>query len=162
MIRYRLQCDKAHQFEAWFRNAETFDRQAARRQVLCPECGSTEVTKAIMAPSVITSKGAAQKPRPSPAPEPAQVPQATPSPAPQRMVNAGPRELMQMMRKLRDEVVAKSEYVGPRFAEEARKIHNEETEARGIYGEATEHEVKELAEEGVEIYPLPVLPEDHN
>ena len=162
MIRYSLQCDKVHHFEAWFRNAETFDRQAARRQVLCPECGSTEVTKAIMAPSVITSKGAARKSRPSVAPEPAPVPQATSPPAPQRVANAGQRELMQIMRKLRDEVMAKSEYVGPRFADEARKIHNEETEARGIYGEATEHEVKELAEEGVEIYPMPVLPEDHN
>ena len=86
----------------------------------------------------------------------------TQSAAPQRMVNASQRELMQMMRKLRDEVVAKSEYVGPRFAEEARKIHNDETQARGIYGEATEHEVRELAEDGVEVYPLPVLPEDHN
>jgi hypothetical protein len=162
MIRYRLQCDKAHQFEAWFRNAETFDRQAARHQVLCPECGSVEVTKAIMAPSVITSKSVAHQSRPSPAPEPSPVPQPTPPAAAQRMVNAGQRELMQMMRKLRDEVVAKSEYVGPRFAEEARKIHNEEAEARGIYGEATEHEVKELAEDGVEVYPLPVLPEDHN
>jgi hypothetical protein len=67
-----------------------------------------------------------------------------------------------MMRKLRDEVIAKSEYVGPRFAEEARKIHNEEVEERGIYGEATPSEVKDLAEDGIEIYPIPVLPEDHN
>ena len=160
MIRYSLQCDKAHRFEAWFRTADTFDRQAARRQVVCPQCGSADVTKAIMSPSVITSKGTARKSRP--APEPAQAPQAPPPSTPQRVANAGPRELMQMMRKLRDEVVAKSEYVGPRFAEEARKIHNEETQARGIYGEATEHEVRELAEDGVEVYPLPVLPEDHN
>lgn len=159
MIRYRLQCDKTHQFEAWFRNAETFDRQAGRRQVVCPQCGSTGVAKALMAPSVITAKGAASKPPQVPAP----VAQTSPPPAaPQRMVNASQRELMQMMRKLRDEVVAKSEYVGPRFAEEARKIHNDETQARGIYGEATKHEVRELAEDGVEVYPLPVLPEDHN
>lgn len=159
MIRYRLQCDKAHQFEAWFRNAETFDRQAGRRQVTCPECGSADVTKALMAPNVITSKAAGHKP----ADVPVTVPPASPPPTgPQRMVNASQRELVQMMRKLRDEVVAKSDYVGPRFAEEARKIHNEETEARGIYGEATEAEVKELAEDGVEVYPLPVLPDDHN
>ena len=67
-----------------------------------------------------------------------------------------------MMRQLREEVIAKSEYVGPRFAEEARKIHNEEVEQRGIYGEASPAEVKELADDGVEVYPLPVLPEDHN
>ena len=67
-----------------------------------------------------------------------------------------------MMRQLREEVIAKSEYVGPRFAEEARKIHNEEVEQRGIYGEASPTEVKELVDDGVEVYPLPVLPEDHN
>lgn len=158
MIRYRLQCDKSHQFEAWFANAEAFDRQAARGQIVCADCGSTAVSKAIMAPSVITSRGRTAQKHSAPAP-------ASPPPppeAPQRVANAGQRELMQMLRKLRDEVVAKSEYVGPRFAEEARKIHNEETEPRGIYGEATPSEVKELAEEGVEVYPLPVLPEDHN
>lgn len=159
MIRYRLQCDKDHQFEAWFRNAEAFDRQSARRQVLCPTCGSDQVSKAIMAPSVITSKEPARKPRPAPAPAPAET---QPSSPPQRMVNASQRDLILMMRKLRDEVLSRSEYVGPRFAEEARRIHNEETEARGIYGEATDREVEELAEEGVEVYPLPVLPEDHN
>jgi len=159
MIRYSLQCDRTHQFEAWFRNADAFDRQAARQQVVCPECGSSAVTKAIMAPSVIT-KGEARKAREgSP---PAQTPQTESPSAPQRVANGGQRELMLMMRKLRDELMAKSEYVGPRFADEARKIHNEEAEPRGIHGEATETEVKELAEEGVEVYPLPVLPEDRN
>jgi hypothetical protein len=107
-----------------------------------------------MAPSVVTSKSrAARKTLPAPAPQ---------SDVPQRVANSGQRELLQMMRKLRDEVIAKSEYVGPRFAEEARKIHNEEVEERGIYGEATPAEVKDLAEDGIDIYPLPVLPEDHN
>jgi hypothetical protein len=157
MIRYRLQCDHAHQFETWFGNAATYDRQVRRGQVACPECGSTSVSKALMAPSVITSRAAAKKQRPAP------VEALEPPPSgPQRLANAKQRELFQMMRKLREEVVAKSEYVGPRFAEEARKIHNEETEQRGIYGEATPREVKELAEDGVEVYPLPVLPDDHN
>lgn len=151
MIRYRLQCHAGHEFEAWFRNADAFDRQAKRKLVACPQCESTKVTKALMAPSVVTSKTAAGKASPEP-----------PAAEPQRVANAGQRELMRMMRKLREEVIAKSEYVGPRFAEEARKIHSEETEARGIYGEASQNEIKELVEDGVEIYPLPTLPEDHN
>lgn len=157
MIRYSLQCEREHQFETWFRNAATYDRQVGRGQVACPECGSTKVSKALMAPNVITSRVAAEKQQPAPAETP-----ANPPPGPQRIANLKQRELLQMMRKLRDEVVAKSEYVGPRFAEEARKIHNEESEERAIYGEATSNEVKELTAEGVEVYPLPVLPDDHN
>jgi len=154
MIRYRLQCHEGHEFEAWFRNAAAFDRQAKRDLVQCPECSSTNVTKTIMAPNVVTSPKPERR-APSSVPAPA-------SAAPQTVANAGPRELLQMMRKLREEVIAKSEYVGPRFAEEARKIHNEEAEARGIYGEASQNEIKELVEDGVDVYPLPVLPEDHN
>lgn len=158
MIRYRLQCGEGHEFEGWFRNADTFDRQAKRKQVTCPECGSTSVTKALMAPSVVTSKsGKLRSPTVEP---PAAAPEATPAPV--RLANAGQREVLRAMRKLRDELIAKSEYVGPRFAEEARKIHNEEAEVRGIYGEATPAEVKDLTDDGVEIYPLPALPEDHN
>ena len=154
MIRYRLQCAASHEFEGWFRNAADFDKQTKRKLVACPNCGSAEVTKALMAPSVVTSKSRAVRKTPAaPAPQ---------SDAPQRVANSGQRELLQMMRKLRDEVIAKSEYVGPRFAEEARKIHNDEVEERGIYGEATPAEVKDLAEDGIDIYPLPVLPEDHN
>ncbi|HVY43971.1 MAG TPA: DUF1178 family protein [Hyphomicrobiaceae bacterium] len=158
MIRYRLQCDKGHEFEGWFRNADTFDRQVKRKQVGCPNCGSTDVAKALMAPSVVTSESKARAPRAAPATsEPGQ-----PVSGGKRVANATQRELLAAMRKLRDELIAKSEYVGPRFAEEARKIHNEEVEARGIYGEATPTEVKELTDEGVEIYPIPILPEDHN
>ena len=154
MIRYRLQCAASHEFEGWFRNAADFDKQSKRKLVACPNCGSTEVAKALMAPSVVTSKSRAVRKTPTaPAPQ---------SDATQRVANSGQRELLQMMRKLRDEVIAKSEYVGPRFAEEARKIHNEEVEERGIYGEATPAEVKDLAEDGIDIYPLPILPEDHN
>jgi hypothetical protein len=78
------------------------------------------------------------------------------------MLNGEQRKLLGTMRKLRDEMLAKSDYVGPRFAEEARRIHNEEVPARGIHGEATPDEVAELKEEGVKIYPVPVLPDDHN
>ena len=81
------------------------------------------------------------------------------------MAGPGPNpqaEIVAMVRKLREHVAQNSEYVGPRFAEEARKIHHEEAEARGIHGEASEQDVKLLKEEGVEFYPLPTLPEEHN
>lgn len=160
MIRYRLQCAAKHEFEGWFRNADAFDRQAKRSLVVCPNCGSTDVTKALMAPSVVKSSKTQRAARDTAAPS---APPASAAPvSPQRVANSGQRELLQMMRQLREEVIAKSEYVGPRFAEEARKIHNEEVEQRGIYGEASPAEVKELADDGVEVYPLPVLPEDHN
>ena len=155
MIRYRLQCAAKHEFEGWFRNADAFDRQAKRNLVVCPSCGSTEVTKALMSPSVVKSAKTSRIAREAP------TPPAAPS-VPQRVANSGQRELLQMMRKLREEVISKSEYVGPRFAEEARKIHNEEVEQRGIYGEASPDEVKDLVDDGVEVYPLPVLPEDRN
>lgn len=72
------------------------------------------------------------------------------------------RRLRQLARRLRDHVVENADYVGPRFPEEARKIHHEEAEQRGIYGEATVEEARELTEEGIPVHPLPVLPEDRN
>jgi hypothetical protein len=156
MIRYRLKCEKRHEFEAWFASSAAFDRQAKRGQVTCPRCGTAKVEKALMTPGI--AKGAkrkrAEKGRESPAPQ---------EPAPQETHRlAAHGELAAAMRKLRAEVEAKSEYVGPRFPEEARKIHYEETPPRGIYGEATREEAKALSEEGIEFFPLPILPEDQN
>jgi hypothetical protein len=164
MIRYRLKCEKRHEFEAWFSNAAAFDRQAKRGQVHCPRCGTSKVEKTIMAPSIV--KGVKRK-RAARAPEKESSGEAASPPAPQpaqpelhRLAAHGP--LAAAMRKLRAEIESKSEYVGPRFPEEARKIHYEETPPRGIYGEATREEAQALSEEGIEFFPLPPLPEDHN
>ncbi|HJU33349.1 MAG TPA: DUF1178 family protein [Hyphomicrobiaceae bacterium] len=155
MIRYRLQCRKGHQFEAWFADSASFDKQSKRDLLACPTCGTSKVTKALMAPNVVTrsKRKSARKVAEAPPVEP-------PKPETQRV--AAHRELAAAMRKLRAEIEAKSEYVGPRFSEEARKIHYEEVPARGIHGEATAEEAKALKEEGIEFYPLPVLPEDQN
>jgi hypothetical protein len=153
MILYKLQCKKGHGFEAWFASSDAFDRQARRGQLSCPACGTRSVSKALMAPNVAPRtrrKAAVEKPAPAPAPKPET----------QRV--AANSELVAAMRKLRAEVEAKSEYVGARFPEEARKIHYEEAPARGIHGEATAEEAKALKEEGIEFYPLPILPEDQN
>lgn len=155
MIKFSLQCQKGHQFESWFSSGAVFDNMSKRGQVDCPACGSHKVTKALMAPNVAAGKEKrARKPHVGAPALPATADDQ------QRMVMQ--RELMAAMRKVRAEVEAKAEYVGPKFAEEARKIHYEETPARGIYGEASADDVKSLHEEGVECYPLPVLPEDRN
>lgn len=149
MIRYRLQCRDGHEFEAWFRSSSSYDRQARRGQIVCPVCNVTKVSKAIMAPGLATRS--------------ADAAEANPSSAPQRAKQAeARRELLALMRKVRREVETHAEYVGPNFAEEARKIHYEEVEQRGIYGEATSEEARGLREEGIDFLPLPRLPEDQN
>jgi hypothetical protein len=162
MIRYRLKCEKRHEFEGWFANSAAFDRQAKRREISCPRCGTTRVEKALMTPSI--TKRTTRKRGAKPAAEPATPAQPTASqvqqPETHRLAAHG--ELAAAMRKMRAEIEAKSEYVGPRFPEEARKIHYEEAPARGIYGEATREEAQALSEEGIEFFPLPPLPEDHN
>lgn len=143
MIKYALRCKDGHQFEAWFASSAAYDKLATAGQVLCTNCGSADVSKAPMAPSIVAGRTASER-----------TPVAAPEP--------GHREAVELMRKLKSFVEQNSEYVGPRFAEEALKIHYEEAEPRGIRGEASENELRALHEEGVEFYPLPVMPEEHN
>jgi hypothetical protein len=147
MIRYNLICDQGHAFDGWFRDSGAFDLQSANNLVSCALCGSTKVEKQLMAPGIPAK--ANRKPE-----------------VPQRMV-AGPIEpraqaMLQMIRQMRAEVEKNAEYVGDKFAEEARRIHYAETEKRGIYGEATTDDAQALIEEGIEVHPLPRLPEDAN
>ena len=161
MIRYRLKCERRHEFEAWFASSAAFDRQAKRGEISCPRCGTAKVEKTLMAPSISKGTKSTKRKRAEKASEPAA---AQPAPSAQSETHrlAAHGELAAAMRKMRAEVEAKSEYVGPRFSEEARKIHYEEAPARGIYGEATHEEAQALSEEGIEFFPLPALPEDHN
>ena len=141
MIRFSLHCDRAHEFEGWFRDNADFDRQAKRGFVECPVCASNKVSKALMAPAVSTGK---KKEKMALA------------------ANAEQKRMMGELKKLAEKMRENADYVGDKFAEEARKIHFGETEARGIYGEATPDEALSLAEDGVEFMPLPVFPDDHN
>ncbi|KXF79391.1 hypothetical protein ATN84_06695 [Paramesorhizobium deserti] len=141
MIHFTLLCDQEHEFEGWFRNNEDYESQTARNLVSCPVCGSPKVGKALMAPSVSTSR--------------------TKEKIAVGMGEAE-RKLIEQMRELSQKVRENADYVGDKFAEEARKIHFGETDPRGIYGEATREEVTSLVEDGVEIMPLPVFPEDRN
>jgi hypothetical protein len=145
MIRYDLICDKGHEFDGWFSDSAAYDSQAKRGLVECVQCGSSKVEKQLMAPGI-----PAKSNRKSDA-----LQRMTTAPADPRM-----QAMMQMMREFRSHVEKNSENVGGNFAEEARKIHYNEAEKRGIYGSATPDEARELIEEGIEVAPLPVLPED--
>ena len=147
MILYTLNCDNAHTFDAWFPGSDSFEAQLKSGDVVCPVCGSAHVSKGIMAPSLGASSAGADKKTDKTS-----------------VVHTGEQqaELRAMMRAVHEEVTKNAEYVGPRFADEARKIHYEEAEPRGIYGEASGEEVTSLKEEGVDVHPLPILPEDQN
>ena len=141
MIRFSLSCDHDHEFEAWFRSNDDFDRQKKRGLVDCPTCGSTKVQKALMAPAVSTGRKREKI---------------------ALAMNDMQKKAMAEMKALSEKIRENADYVGDKFAEEARKIHFGETDARGIYGEATLDEAKSLAEDGVGFMPIPVFPEDHN
>jgi len=163
MIRYSLICDRKHDFEIWFQNSADYDKQAKRGLVACPSCGSEKVEKALMAPSLGrgTRKGSAEIAVPIEAPVP-EAPAPVENKAPVAMVSPQEREFRSKLKELREHLTKNAENVGGKFPEEARKMHYGEIEHRSIYGEASPNDAKELAEEGIEFHPLPVLPDEHN
>jgi hypothetical protein len=158
MIHYRLRCGAGHEFEGWFQDSAGFDKLAKVGLVECTVCGNTKVEKALMAPAVVSSRKKAKPPAPPPQPQ-AEAPAAPPQPTGPRMA-AGPMpaQVMAMLQRLRAEVEKNCDYVGKDFAEEARKIHSGEAEARGIYGEASDAEAEALAEDGIDVARLPWVP----
>jgi hypothetical protein len=159
MIHYKLRCGAGHEFESWFQDSAGFEKLAKAGLVECVVCGSTQVERALMAPAVVSSRKKAKPPQ-AEAPPPA-APAAPPPPVPGgQTVAAGPMpaQLIAMLQRLRAEVEKSCDYVGTEFAEEARKIHNGEVEARGIYGEATDAEAEALADEGIDVARLPWVP----
>jgi len=157
MIRYALRCDNGHAFESWFQSSATYDSQRKRKLVSCPICESAAVEKAIMAPRV-----AAKSNKRAPISEPTATAVA-PAPAePMALISPQEQELRSKLRELRDFIVSKAENVGEKFPDEARRMHYGDTEHRPIYGEASLDEAKALIEEGVEVAPLPIMPDDRN
>jgi hypothetical protein len=129
MIRFSLRCASGHEFEAWFQSGEGYDAQQQANEIVCPECGDTHVEKALMAPSIGRSRDGSPP--------------------------ISPVQMRQMLVQLRRQVEQSCDYVGPQFAEEARKIHYGEVDPHGIYGEATGAESQELAEEGIQFGRIP-------
>ena len=160
MIRYALHCDQGHAFESWFQSSAAYDKQAKRALVTCPTCGSAKVEKAIMAPRLARAEGA-DPPPPAILPTPP-LPSLVPGKTPVAIMSPPERELRKKLKELRDHLTKNADYVGPRFPEQARKIHYGEIEHRSIYGEASPEEAKEMHEEGIELHPLPILPDEFN
>ena len=142
MIKYDLKCENDHVFEAWFKNSATYDEQAGAGDIVCAVCGSKSIVKAPMAPSV---------------PKKGNIQSSTRDNAAGKEVNQAALA-MAALRQMRKVVEENCDYVGPKFAEEARKIHYGEVPQHGIYGEATPEESRELHEEGGEIAQIPWLP----
>lgn len=151
MIHYQLRCSQAHEFDGWFKDSAGFEKQAKLGLVECPTCGSTNVERALMAPAVSTREAV-----PAPAPKPPMQGEVLP---PEKAASGRvPAQVLAMLQRIRSEVEKHCDYVGPAFADEARKIHRGESEHRAIYGETTPEQAESLAEEGIEVASIPWVP----
>jgi hypothetical protein len=161
MIRYALVCEKGHGFESWFADSAGYDKQIKRKLIACPHCGTAKVEKAIMAPRLAGSRK-----RQAPAEPPAVAPETAPAKSQEKasvaMISPQEQELRSKLKELREHLTKNADHVGPKFPEEARKMHYGETAHRSIYGEASPEDAKALAEEGIEFHPLPILPDERN
>jgi Uncharacterized protein conserved in bacteria len=131
MILFELRCSREHHFEAWFKDGEAYESQAAAGAIACPHCGDTRVSKAIMAPRLNKSTGQALD------------------------AEGAARAMRRLLGELRSSVEASCDYVGEGFAEEARKIHYGDVEPHGIYGEASDEQAAQLEEEGIAVSRIP-------
>lgn len=143
MIVFDLICGNDHEFESWFQNSEAFEKLAKAKQVACPICGDTKVSKSLMAPAV---SGTRKK-------DDAKM--AVSAKAAQQM-----GQYIEAVKQMREQVEKNCDYVGEKFPEEARKMHYGEAETRNIYGEATDSEAESLKEEGVEVQRIPWVPNE--
>jgi hypothetical protein len=153
MIHYDLRCGAGHEFDGWFKDSAAFERQAKAGFVECPVCGGTEVSKRLMAPAIpkkgrSRAKEAPPPPAPGPPAAPAQAAAAGPMPA----------QLVALLQRMRTEVEKNCDYVGKDFAAEARKMHQGESDRRGIYGEASDADAQALKDEGIEVARIPWVP----
>lgn len=141
MIVFDLICHNDHEFESWFQNTDAFDKLVKAKQVSCPVCGDTKISKSLMAPAVSGTK------------KKGDGKMAVSAKAAQQM-----GQYMEAVKELRDQVEKNCDYVGEKFPEEARKMHYGEAETRNIYGEASESEAEALKDEGVEVQRIPWVP----
>jgi len=163
MIVFDLRCPKSHVFEGWFRDSAAFEAQTAAGDLACPVCGSHDIVKALMAPNIPAKSNSRRAPAPIALTEEsasevmATTPAMTPGEGPSPEVFAA---AMKALRALHQDIEKNCDYFGENFAEEARKIHYGETDPRGIYGEATPDEARELREEGIDVMALPRPPRE--
>jgi len=147
MIHYALRCSADHEFEGWFNDSVSFDKQAERGLLECPACGDKTVSRALMAPAVPKARRELV---------PAAKPAAQGIPA--KAATQIPAQAIAMLQRMRAEIESRCDYVGGEFAEEARRIHRGESERHGIYGETTPDEAEALRDEGIEVASIPWVP----
>ena len=149
MIHYQLQCSQSHSFDGWFKDSASFEKQAKRNLIECPECGGTDIERALMAPAL-----AKRESLPVPVPPP-----AAPAPTPEKVaMERMPAQMLAVLQRIRAEVEKKCDYVGPNFADQARAMHRGEVDPKPIYGETTEEQAESLSEEGISVAKIPWVP----
>lgn len=153
MIHYQLRCDQDHGFDGWYKDSAAFEKLSQGRMIDCPVCGSSKVTRALMAPAIAKARPAEAAAPEAPAQQPPQAPGA-----PQAAAGPMPAQVMALLQRMRAEVEKNCDYVGADFAEEARRMHRGESEHRGIYGETSDGEAEALQEEGIAVARLPWVP----
>ncbi|SNT74546.1 DUF1178 family protein [Paracoccus seriniphilus] len=139
MIRYDLRCENNHEFDGWFRSSDSFEKMLAAGQISCAQCGSTKIEKALMSPSVSKDSARADKTAPPSLTQPDNPAAAA-------------------LEKLRRHIEANSDYVGNKFVDEARAMHEGRSPSRAIHGEARAEDARKLLEDGVPVAPLPFIP----
>jgi hypothetical protein len=144
MIKYALGCAEGHAFESWFPDSAAYEKQRKRGFVACPECGSTEVDKAIMAPAVVGGERSAAES------------------SPPIVVDDRRRQAREFMVRMRREIEANTDDVGSRFPQVARAIHLGDEPERAIRGRASLEEARSLVEDGVNVLPVPMLEDELN
>ncbi|HEY4173369.1 MAG TPA: DUF1178 family protein [Rhodopila sp.] len=153
MIHYQLRCGQAHGFDGWFKDSASFEKQAKRGLIECPECGGTDIERALMAPALGRRETV---PAVVDAPSP---PTAPPAAAPENVAAVRlPARMVAALQRMRAEVEKNCDYVGTDFADQARAMHRGEVEPKGIYGETSDEQAESLAEEGVAVARLPWVP----
>ena len=150
IIHYQLRCGQSHGFDGWFKDSASFEKQAKRGLIECPECGGTDVERALMAPALAKRESL---PAPVAAPEP-----PAPAEVPEKAAVRLPAQMLAALQRMRAEVEKNCDYVGPEFADKARAMHRGDVEPKSIYGEATDEQAESLAEEGIEIGRIPWVP----
>ncbi|WP_158923436.1 DUF1178 family protein [Acidisphaera sp. S103] len=151
MIHYQLRCGQAHGFDGWFKDSASFEKQAKRGLIECPECGGTDIERALMAPALGRREAV---------PAVVEAPPPAPSAAPPENVPAVrlPARMVAALQRMRAEVEKHCDYVGPDFADQARAMHRGEAEPKAIYGETSDEQAESLAEEGISVSRIPWVP----
>jgi len=164
MIHYALRCEANHDFDGWFKSSTDFERLERRGLLSCPQCGTSAVERGMMAPHIggkAIAEAITEPPRPASAPSPTARPQtAQPQSTPPQTMMTGPMPdaMRSLLARLRQAVETHCDYVGDKFADEARRIHEGDAPARGIYGEATADEAESLEAEGISVARIPWVP----